>query len=187
MSASDISYISGDKAADVGVSQFPAGLFTVEVKPVVLNTVTAPVADTAYKFGFYQALAGKQLFFTGNMSGDRYLETTESLAKAVDVFAEVVDGGYRFYFMSGDAKKYIEIYNNDAGKACAGIVETATEVFAYNAESKAFSTTVGDKTMYIGTYKTYETMSASDISYISGEKAADVGISQFPAQLYTVE
>jgi hypothetical protein len=166
--------------------------FEVEVQaaaadPYIATTVTDLKADTAYKFGFYQALAGKQLYFTGEASGDRYLATTDNAAKAADVFVEVVEGGFKFYIKVGEAKKYIQIGKNDAGKDAVQLVDSTDNVFSYNAESKAFTTKVGDNTMYIGTYKTYETMSASNVSYISGEKAADVGVSQFPAALYTVD
>jgi hypothetical protein len=34
---------------------------------------------------------------------------------------------------------------------------------------------------YLGTYNTYNTMSASDIKYIAGDNLAKIGVSQFPA------
>ena len=46
------------------------------------------------------------------------------------------------------------------------------------------TTTIGSNTYYLGSYKTYTTMSVSNISYMSAEKD---GVSQFGARLSTIE
>ena len=44
-----------------------------------------------------------------------------------------------------------------------------------------------DTDYYLGTYKTFETISASKTTYITGDNAANVGVSQFVARLVTLE
>ena len=186
ISASKTDYISGDKAADVGVSQFPAQLCTLEVKPVAVKVVESLAADTAYKFSLVQANLGKTLYFAGAMDGN-YLATTDKMSKATDIFLEAVDGGFKLYFMDGDAKKYIDIYEYTAGKVGVQITDAPTAVFVYNAELKVLTANVAGADYYLGTYKTYNTISASKTDYISGDKMADIGVSQFPAQAVVIE
>jgi hypothetical protein len=44
-----------------------------------------------------------------------------------------------------------------------------------------FTAEVAGAPRYLGTYGTYNTISASDIKYIAGENVAKIGVSQFPA------
>ena len=44
-----------------------------------------------------------------------------------------------------------------------------------------FTAEVAGAARYLGTYSTYNTISASDIKYIAGENLAKIGVSQFPA------
>ena len=108
------------------------------VEPTVpsytLEAATEPAAETAYKFGLYQTKAGKQLFVDGTIASDRYLGMTEDPTAAVDVYAEAVEGGYKFYILVDGAKSYITVYNNDAGKLSVKYDPAGTSVFAYNAE-----------------------------------------------------
>jgi len=186
MSASKTSYISGDKAANVGVSQFPAQLCTLELKEVAVKVVESLATDTAYKFSLVQAKLGKTLYFAGAMSGN-YLATTDKMSKATDVFLETVDGGFKLYFMDGDAKKYIDVYEYTAGKVGVQITDKPTAVFTYNTELKVLVANVAGADYYLGTYNDFSTISASKTSYISGDKAANVGVSQFPAQAVVIE
>jgi len=177
ISASDIKYISGDKAADVGVSQFPAEFRTINF---VNKVVEAPVKNTAYKFALDQVNLEKTLYFAGKMSGS-YFATTENAVAATDVFVEEVEGGVRFYFMDGETKTYLDIHEYQAGKAGVRLTAEPTATFVYNETLKRYTANVAGAERYLGTYSTYNTISASDIKYISGDKAADVGVSQFPA------
>ncbi|MBQ0125310.1 MAG: hypothetical protein KBS59_03180, partial [Clostridiales bacterium] len=179
ISASSISYITGDNASKVGISQFPAHLCTIAVPTKVAET---PKTGVAYKFSLEQVNRGETLFFTGRMSGN-YLATSQSVSEAVNVFVEEVEGGYRFYFLDGETKNYVEIYEYTAGKAGVHITTEPTTVFTWNDEAKTFFAHVADDDRYLGTYSTYNTISASSISYITGDNASKVGISQFPAHL----
>ena len=185
ISASKTSYISGDKMADIGVSQFPAKLSTLELKEVAVKAVESLTADTDYKFSLVQANLGKTLYFAGAMDG-KFLATTDKMSKATDIFLEAVDGGYRIYFMDGENKKYIDICEKE-GKAIVQITDAPTAVFTYSAELKVLVANVAGADYYLGTYKTYNTISASKTDFISGDKAADVGVSQFPAQVVVIE
>ena len=178
ISASDIKYIAGDNLSKIGVSQFPAGFGSM-----VYNFTAAegqPAVGTAYKFALTQAELGKTLFFAGTMSGN-YLATTENAGAAADVTIEEVDGGFRFFFMDGETKMYIDINEYAEGKAGVRITAEPTATFVWNEECKVFTAEVAGAPRYLGTYNTYNTMSASDIKYIAGDNLAKIGVSQFPA------
>ena len=177
ISASDIKYIAGEKLGDIGVSQFPAGLGNMVWSFAAAET--QPAAGT-YKFALTQANLGQTLFFAGSMNGN-YLATTTNGAAAVDVTIEEVEGGFRFYFLDGETKMYIDINEYAEGKAGVRITNEPTATFVWNEECKVFTAEVAGAPRYLGTYNTYNTISASDIKYIAGEKLGDIGVSQFPA------
>jgi len=179
ISASKTSYIN---AENNGVSQFPCVMATVSVKKVAPTVVAEPVADTAYKFALHQTSLGQDLYFAGYMDGN-YLATTASLSKAVDVKLEAVDGGYRIYFMDGETKKYIDVYEYTAGKVGVQITEAPTCTFNRNAEIGNWVASVAGADYYLGTYKTYATISASKTSYINAENK---GVSQFPCDMVVI-
>ena len=177
ISASDIKYIAGENLAKIGVSQFPAGFGSM-----VWNFTAAegqPAAGT-YKYALVQAELGKTLFFAGSMSGN-YLATTENGGAAADVTIEEVEGGFRFYFMDGETKMYIDIHEYQEGKAGVRLTAEPTATFVWNEECGVFTAEVAGAPRYLGTYSTYNTISASDIKYIAGENVTKIGVSQFPA------
>ena len=144
----------------------------------------APVAGTAYKFAVVQNNLGETIYFTGEMSG-YYLATSANPFDAVDVFVEDVDGGQRLYFMNGDVKTYIDIVPRGAdnpGKVNVILTEAPTCVYTWDSERKTYTTTVEENHWYLGCYNTYNTMSASNTSYI--EDVTKIGDSQFPAGEY---
>ena len=156
---------------------------TEPVAPVVVpEGVNAPVADTAYNFGLYQAKNDKVLYVTGEVD-ERYLSTTENVEEAAAVYAEAVDGGYKFYILVDGVRNYITVYNNDQGKLSVKYDAAGTSVYAYNAECNNWVTVMDGNDYYLGTYNTYNTISASKTSYI---KPDNTGVSQFPANLYAV-
>ena len=138
-----------------------------------------PVVGTAYKYYLNQVNLGKILFFNGKMDGE-YLGTTDDPSVSPDVFSEEVDGGYRFYFMNGTTKTYIQIYKNSNDKIRPQLVTEPTMVFTYDETVKVFFATVGETQYYLGTYNSYNTFSASAASYITGSNASKIGVSQFP-------
>ena len=127
---------------------------------------------------------GKYLYFDGTISS-KYLGTSTDPYDAVDVYVEAVlaeDGstvGYRFYFMNGETKTYIDIIS---GGQAALVTENPTAVYNYVAETNIWAATVEGTEYYLGTYdnkgKTYTTISASKSSYINAD---NTGVTQFPA------
>ena len=180
MSASKLSYIS---AENTGVSQFPANFFVQEVKEVGPVAKSEPVEGVAYKFSLVQGTLGQTLYLTGVVSG-RYLETTDKISKAVDVFVEKAEGGYKIYILDGEAKKYLDVYFNADNKLSLQFNAEGACVFAYNATVNAWVTNVDGTDYYVGTYSNFATMSASKLSYISAE---NTGVSQFPANIVAIE
>ncbi len=160
----------------------PATEPTEPAAPVVPEGVNAPAADTAYNFGLYQAKNNKVVYVTGEVSG-RYLSTTENVEEAAAVYAEAVDGGYKFYILVDGVKNYITVYNNDEGKLSVKYDAAGTSVYVYNAECNDWVTVMEGADYYLGTYNNFDTISASKTSYI---KPDNTGVSQFPANLYAV-
>ena len=166
ISASDIKYIAGENLAKIGISQFPAGFCTVAYQ---INVVEGqPAAGTSAKFFLTQAELGKTLFFAGSMSGN-YLATVEDPTKAPDVTVEEVEGGFRLFFMDGETKTYIDIHEYQEGKAGVRLTAEPSATFVWNEECKVFTAEVAGAQRYLGTYNTYNTMSASEIKYIAGD------------------
>ena len=144
--------------------------------------VTAPATGVGYKFALDQNDASlmKTLYFTGNMAG-YYLETTDDVNQAANVYLEEAEGGYKMYVLSGGAKTYIEIYDRGEGKAGVQMVAEATTIYTWNSDLNILVTTIGENSFYLGCYATYTTMSASNTSYIAD--TSKIGVSQFVAQL----
>ena len=183
MSASDVKYIAGENLGKIGVSQFPAGFCTVSYK--VTPVEGQPAVGTTAKFYLTQATLGQDLFFAGYMAGN-YLATTTDASAAADVTVEEVEGGFRFYFMDGETKTYIDINEYAEGKAGVRLTTEPTAVFVWNEECQVFTAEVAGAPRYLGTYNEYNTMSASDVKYIAGENLGKIGVSQFPAGFATM-
>ena len=161
----------------------------VDAKPTAYYKavpVENPVKDTAYKFALVQANLGKTLYFTGEMEGN-YLATSDKADKAVDVFLEEAEGGYKLYFMNGETKTYIEVYEYTEGKVGVQLTESATNVYTWDADMHILLTHLLDTDYYLGTYKSFETMSASKTSFITGDNAANVGVTQFLSYLVEIK
>ena len=178
ISTSEVSYISGDKANKIGVSQFVALLSNVVEAEYKHTSITEAKAGT-YKLAMWQANLNKMLYFTGEINSSEYLVTSDKYAKAADVTLAAVDGGYTIKV--GD--KFLEIYKNSNNKIRAKLSDTATGAWKWNAELKLFTWNVDGKDYYLGTYNTFNTISTSEVSYISGDKANKIGVSQFVALL----
>ncbi len=209
-SEDDIKIVPGDKTVTIEMNEAPEQELRYELtatvkrgedtKSVTFTHYVPAVAkesggmeivkelktDTAYKFGLVQGNLEETLFFTGEMSGN-YLATTENAIAAEDVYVETVDGGYRLYFMAGETKTYIDIYEYKEGKAGIRLTTEPTAVCTWNEELHILvAANVAGEDRYLGTYNTYNTISASSTSYITGDNAAKIGVSQFPAYLVTI-
>ena len=158
--------------------------------PVINNVgiVTEPVENTAYKFFMKQANVGKTLFALGEMSGEKYIKSTNDAKAAPDFFAEPAEGGYKFYTTINDTKTYINARTTTAedGKV-SKYLELSAEagaVWSYDGEVNAWLTTIDGTVYCVGTYSSYDTFCISEKTYITAE---NTGVSQFPAGLMTKE
>ena len=123
---------------------------------------------------------GTVLYLDGGVSG-RYLTTTTDATKGVSVYAEKATGGYKLYILDGETKMYINIYNNADGKTSVNYAAESETVYTYNKSVNAWTTVFGENEVYLGTYNTFNTISVSNLSYITAE---NTGVSQFPLDLH---
>ena len=177
ISASKTSYIFNDKSV-IGVSQFPAYLVEYELEGVELERSAEIDLSATYVVALTQKLAGKDLYFAGAMSGEKYLATTTSLSKSVNVYLEEAEDGFRMYFIADGTKTYIEVVG---GKAALSTEPTC--IWKMEADAATPYTNVDGTDYYLGTYKTFETISASKTSYILSDNLSKIDESQFPIML----
>lgn len=133
---------------------------TVETPEV--DYVTSPEVNVAYLLSFFQEAKGAYYYLTGEMSG-YYYATTTNAEEAAKVYLEAVDGGYHMYFLSGETKTYLNVVVS--GTHLNPVFGEASSVWAFNEEYNTLTTQAGSETVYLGTYGSYETFSASKISY----------------------
>lgn len=137
--------------------------------------VTAPETGIAFKLATVQENLETTLYFAGTTANqDYYLATTEVVTEATDVYLEAVEGGYRMYFDAEGVKTYIDIYENGT-YINLRLTTEPTAVYTWNTEYNTLVAVIGETEYYMGTYKTYNTLSASKLSYIS---------TSFPCKLY---
>ena len=125
----------------------------------------------AYKLSMNQTLAGKVVYFIGSMNGF-YYATSTNVNDAVNVYVEIVAGGYHLYFLnSSNQKQYlnmVEAMGTD-GKMHVNAVygSEALTVLTYSKELKTFVTVLSDVEYCFGTRndKTYTTIGTSATSY----------------------
>lgn len=150
----------------------------VEVTPPSTDAVTAPIAGVAYNFMMNQVTNGHAVYLDGTVS-TRYLGTTTDASKAITIYAETAEGGYKFYTFIDGAKSYIEVYFNSDNKVSIQYSANGS-VFTYVAETNIWMTNLDGTDYYLGSYNNFDTISASKTSYISAE---NTGVSQFPLVL----
>ena len=152
---------------------------TIAAAPTIIpQIVTAPAANTGYKYFLKQGNINQTLYFAGIMDG-YYLATTTNPTEAVDVGFEPVegkDGEYYLYFMDGAIKTYIIAYEGtktDGSKTATlktSIHKDENSVWTFNTEHNTPVTKLSiggtEDTYYIGTYSEYQTFSLSKISYL---------------------
>lgn len=130
------------------------------------QVVTELQTGVAYKLGLFQAGITKNLYFKGAMSG-YYFATVEEAEAGVDVFLEKVEGGYRMYFLLDGVKQYIEVIISGTYINVV-FTPTPTTYFVYNEEYNTMTITLTDsRVCYLGTYGTFNTISASTIDKIT--------------------
>lgn len=149
-----------------------------DTKEIVISVVAPhPFEVGTYKLALVQAnLDNKKLYFDGTLSGN-YGATTESPLSAADVEVASVTGGYTFKV----GAKYLELAVNGTSAKLV-LVDASTAAWAYDYELEVFTwNNIAGKIYYLGTYNTFNTISASETKYISGDNAGAVGVSQFVA------
>ena len=130
-----------------------------------------PVAGQSYKFGFYQAEDGKDLFLTGEMSG-YYGATTDDVNAAIDVTIEETTGGYYLTIMKNGTKQYISLVGSGNYTNFKFLDAAPTTVWTWNEEYHTFVMDVVNPdnaaksgVYFLGTYGSNKTFGASAISY----------------------
>lgn len=177
--------------------------FDLVVPANLAGDAVQPVVGTGYYLQIEQNAAKKVLFFNGKPESESKtyrLAMTTNPSSAALVYVEAVEGvagAYRLYFMNGDVKTYLVVkeYTDDDAAPGAGKgtltweTETPAEYYTYDANAKTFIHTDadGEDSYYMGTYSTYETISVSNASYITGDSANKVDASQFPVRFVTPE
>ena len=148
-----------------------------EPEAPAIAVVTNPVAGVAYKFALEQTQKGALYYFTGAMSGF-YGATETDVNLAVDMYVEIVDGGYKLYFNDASgAKQYIKL--EQSGTHYNFTFGAEGSVFTLDAEKNAFCAPCGDQICYMGTYGSYVT-----VGCLTSEKISD---SDYIARLYATE
>ena len=161
ISASKTSFITGDNASDVGVSQF-------------VSEYTRPAPQNGnYTLKVNQVNTGKLLYAT-QINADTRFDTSVNVADAMVFTVTSVEGGYTIQV----GTQYLVL---DSAHHVA-LVDTYTQVWQWNDEAGVMYYNVSGTDYYLGTYSSWETISASKMDYILGDNLADIGVSQFTAQ-----
>ena len=151
-----------------------------EASWVVVNGVEA---DKAYKLGFYQEQNAKHLYLTGNMKG-YYGETTEVAENAADVYAVVVEGGYKLKVVKADGTvSYIALVVSGTYNNFKFVDEASASIFTYDEAANTMVTarSTDSLSFFMGTYGTNVTFGMSDYakyiatSYVSHFYALSTG------------
>lgn len=121
---------------------------------------------------------GKVLYFNGQMAQSYYFGTTETEAAAAEVVVEKVGDGYTIE----TGGKYLECLKSGT-HINVTLQSSSSGTWKFNSELNTFTWGIDGTEYYLGTRtnngKTYTTISASDIKYITGDNAANVGVTQF--------
>lgn len=151
------------------------------------NLYVLPDEGEAFILGLYQPNKKANYYFTGSMSGYYFATTTNAYASSVvQMFIEETNGGFYLYFVKNNAKNYL--YVQVSGKHLNPKYSTSTKgVWTFDQVTGAFVTKVSGKTMYLGTYNNFVTISASETWRITGNNASAVDKSQFIARPIILE
>ena len=147
----------------------------VSTDPVAVK----PEVGKAYKFFIHQKKLGQYLYMTGEMN-QFYYATTTNADEAVDVYVEEVSGGYRVYFMKGETKTYLEMVKSGTHNNVIFTTEP-TKTLKWNEDIMSFTCDIEDVDFYWGTYGTYNTFSASELTRVTGDNASAFDVSNFVA------
>ena len=154
-SASNLSYAA---------TSYPARFYTVLDRPTDEEpSDKAPIAGKEYKLMLTQGNLNKDLYFAGAMSG-YYYATTENFAEATIIVLEEADGGFYMTFDNNGTKNYLNlVLSADGAHKNVVFGAEAITVWTYNEELDTMTTMFEGAEHYLGTYNSYNTISASSI------------------------
>ena len=162
----------------------------VEYEPVIIN---APAIGDYKIVMDTTAAGGSVLYFDGTLNSKGALNSTDKASKAANVTVAAVEGKEGVYTLNV-AGKYLVGYLNGTFNNMKLADEPGE--WTWNTELKTFVCTFADKdgkqsTFYFGTYVKENvagnTFALSKISYVTGENANKVGVSQFVGQFGTMQ
>ena len=121
-----------------------------------------------FKLEMYQASKKQTYYFTGAMSG-YYFATSTDITKAVDLYAEEVEGGYNVYFMSGSTKNYL--YIQLSGTHINAKFGSTKAVWYVDPTYGCLTTEVSGTKYFLGTYSSYVTFGGTAYSRLTASTA----------------
>lgn len=152
---------------------------------VVPQNATNPVPGTAYKFFYTHTTNGEYRYFDGT-AGKYYINTTNDLNAAVDVYLEAAEtqGYYYLYFMDNGTKTYLEAFVSDTGY-CNSKVSTTKPAAAFKLDAAleyapivnlTKNADTGALDYFLGSYGTNTDMRPSEYKYATqGNYVAHLG------------
>ena len=171
---------SANKVSDAS-SKYVGQFGTLEEYEIgSLKYIKAPVAGV-YVMGMYQGTLKKYQFVDGTQDTSGRLNTTDDATKAAKVTLAASGDGWTIKI--GD--KFLELKDPTDNNATIALNDAQTSglVWKWNATVHNFTMTLGEgetaKTYYLGTYNNFTTLSASNLSFITGDNASKVDVSQF--------
>ena len=112
-----------------------------------------------------------------------YYYATGDYNAAIDLYIEEADGGFNIYFLDGETKNYLYVIASGTYINVKIGTSNAGNVWTFNEELGTLVTDVNGTDYYIGTYGTYNTISASKTTFIT---STNVNVSQFAARAIVV-
>ena len=156
---------------------------TVPAVPKLAYKGINAAAAGDYRLGLYQGTLDQWLYSSGaistNSSGDFGATVTDYAKAAIYTLTASGTDGWTIKLKSApesaakdNVGKFLELNSNHR----ISYVAAATSVWKWNAEHKVFTFTVGSDTYYLGTYSTFNTISASTLDRLGdGNYAAYFG------------
>ena len=150
--------------------------------PVEGATALASLEAGTYKAGLLQTTINENCFFKGTLNSSKYGETSSNWADAADV---VIEGNETDGFKMKIGTKYLNA-KVDGTKVILALEDDGV-AYQWNTQAKTLQITLTVGTAaaepyYIGTYSSFNTLSASKLSYLIKDGALVKG--QFPLQFY---
>ncbi len=121
-----------------------------------------------FKLEMYQASKKQTYYFTGAMSG-YYFATSTDITKAVDLYAEAVEGGYNVYFMNGSTKNYL--YIELSGTHINAKFGSTKAVWYVDETYGCLTTEISGTKYFLGTYSSYVTFGGTAYSRLTASTA----------------